>query len=119
MCGPITRWYDSRPRELPADLNVVAAARMTAARDHPCRWILAENAESVHVAGHRSFTGPMADVAEQMGDKVRAKEAMCQAGAPALAPMVRSPEALRRRLQLSASVLLGIAERREGALRPR
>ena len=65
--------------------NVVAAAETTGCEAvHPGYGFLAENAEFVRActANHLVFIGPTADVVEQMGDKVRAKEAMRDAGVP-------------------------------------
>ena len=81
--------------------NVVAAAETTGCDAiHPGYGFLAENAEFVHacVDNNLVFIGPTADVVEQMGDKVRAKEAMREAGVP-LVPGSDGeigPEALRR-----------------------
>ena len=65
--------------------NVVAAAETTACDAvHPGYGFLAENAEFVRACEDNDlvFIGPPADVVEQMGDKVRAKEAMRAAGVP-------------------------------------
>jgi acetyl-CoA carboxylase biotin carboxylase subunit len=65
--------------------NVVAAAETTACEAvHPGYGFLAENAEFVRAceASDLAFIGPTADVVEQLGDKVRAKEAMRAAGVP-------------------------------------
>jgi len=65
--------------------NVVAAADTTGCDAvHPGYGFLAENAEFVRActSNHLAFIGPTADVVEQMGDKVRAKEAMREAGVP-------------------------------------
>ena len=65
--------------------NVVAAAETTACDAvHPGYGFLAENAEFVRACEDNGlvFIGPPADVVEQMGDKVRAKEAMRAAGVP-------------------------------------
>ena len=65
--------------------NVVAAAETTACDAvHPGYGFLAENAEFVRAVERSDlvFIGPTADVVEQMGDKVRAKEAMQAAGVP-------------------------------------
>jgi acetyl-CoA carboxylase, biotin carboxylase subunit len=81
--------------------NVVAAAETTGCDAvHPGYGFLAENAEFVHacVDNNLVFIGPTADVVERMGDKVRAKEAMRDAGVP-LVPGSDGeigPEALRR-----------------------
>ena len=81
--------------------NVVAAAETTDCDAvHPGYGFLAENAEFVRacVDNDLVFIGPTADVVEQMGDKVRAKEAMREAGVP-LVPGSDGeigPEALRR-----------------------
>ena len=81
--------------------NVVAAAEtMGCDAVHPGYGFLAENAEFVRacVDNDLVFIGPTADVVEQMGDKVRAKEAMREAGVP-LVPGSDGeigPEALRR-----------------------
>ena len=65
--------------------NVVAAGE-TAGCDavHPGYGFLAENAAFVRACGANDlvFIGPPADVVEQMGDKVRAKKAMRDAGVP-------------------------------------
>jgi acetyl-CoA carboxylase biotin carboxylase subunit len=65
--------------------NVVAAAETTGCEAvHPGYGFLAENAAFVRAceANDLVFIGPPADVVEQMGDKVRAKEAMRAAGIP-------------------------------------
>ncbi len=65
--------------------NVVAAAETTGCDAvHPGYGFLAENAEFVRACEDNDlvFIGPPADVVEQMGDKVRAKEAMRAAGVP-------------------------------------
>ena len=65
--------------------NVVAAAETTGCEAvHPGYGFLAENAEFVRACDESDlvFIGPPADVVEQMGDKVRAKEAMREAGVP-------------------------------------
>jgi acetyl-CoA carboxylase biotin carboxylase subunit len=65
--------------------NVVAAAETTGcAAVHPGYGFLAENAEFVRACDDNDlvFIGPTAEVVEQMGDKVRAKEAMRAAGVP-------------------------------------
>ncbi len=65
--------------------NIVAAAETTGCGAvHPGYGFLAENAEFVRacVDSDLAFIGPPADVVEQMGDKVRAKEAMRAAGVP-------------------------------------
>jgi acetyl-CoA carboxylase biotin carboxylase subunit len=65
--------------------NVVAAAQTTACDAvHPGYGFLAENAEFVRACEDNDvvFIGPPADVVEQMGDKVRAKEALRAAGVP-------------------------------------
>ncbi len=81
--------------------NVVAAAETTDCDAvHPGYGFLAENDEFVRACDDTDlvFIGPTADVVEQMGDKVRAKEAMRAAGVP-LVPGSDGeigPEALRR-----------------------
>jgi acetyl-CoA carboxylase biotin carboxylase subunit len=65
--------------------NVVAAAETTGCDAvHPGYGFLAENAEFVRACEDNDlvFIGPTAAVVEQMGDKVRAKEAMHAAGVP-------------------------------------
>jgi acetyl-CoA carboxylase biotin carboxylase subunit len=65
--------------------NIVAAAETTGCEAvHPGYGFLAENAEFVRAceANDLVFIGPPADVVAQMGDKVRAKEAMRAAGVP-------------------------------------
>ena len=81
--------------------NVVAAAETTVCDAvHPGYGVLAENAEFVGACEDSGivFIGPPADVVEQLGDKVRAKEAMRAAGVP-LVPGSGEPvglEELRR-----------------------
>jgi acetyl-CoA carboxylase biotin carboxylase subunit len=65
--------------------NIVAAAETTGCEAvHPGYGFLAENAEFVRACETNDlvFIGPTADVVAQMGDKVRAKEAMRAAGVP-------------------------------------
>ncbi len=65
--------------------NVFAAAETTGCQAvHPGYGFLAENAAFVRAcdANDLVFIGPTAEVVEQMGDKVRAKEAMHAAGVP-------------------------------------
>jgi len=65
--------------------NIVAAAETTGCEAvHPGYGFLAENAEFVRACEDNGlvFIGPPADVVEQMGDKVRAKESMRAAGVP-------------------------------------
>ncbi len=65
--------------------NVVAAAETTGCEAvHPGYGFLAENAAFVRACDDNDivFIGPTAEVVEQMGDKVRAKEAMQAAGVP-------------------------------------
>jgi acetyl-CoA carboxylase biotin carboxylase subunit len=65
--------------------NVVAAAETTGCEAvHPGYGFLAENAAFVQACESSDlvFIGPTLDVVEQMGDKVRAKEALRAAGVP-------------------------------------
>jgi acetyl-CoA carboxylase biotin carboxylase subunit len=65
--------------------NVVAAGETTGCDAvHPGYGFLAENADFVRACEDNDlvFIGPTAEVVEQMGDKVRAKEAMKAAGVP-------------------------------------
>ena len=65
--------------------NVVAAAETTGCDAvHPGYGFLAENADFVRACEDTDlvFIGPPADVVEQMGDKVQAKEALRAAGVP-------------------------------------
>ena len=85
--------------------NVVAAAETTGCDAvHPGYGFLAENAEFVRACEDNDlvFIGPTAAVVEQMGDKVRAKEAMHAAGcrsfrAPTAQPASTSCGLLRSR----------------------
>jgi len=95
--------------------NVVAAAVTTGCDAvHPGYGFLAENAELVHacVDNDLAFIGPTAEVVEQMGDKVRAKEAMHAAGVP-LVPgsegAVGLEQARRAALEAGFPVLLKAA----------
>ncbi len=81
--------------------NVVAAAGTTGCDAvHPGYGFLAENAEFVRACEDNdiAFIGPPADVVEEMGDKVRAKERMRAAGVPLVpgADGASSFEELRR-----------------------
>jgi acetyl-CoA carboxylase biotin carboxylase subunit len=65
--------------------NIVAAAETTGCDAvHPGYGFLAENDEFVRACEDNDvvFIGPTADVVEQMGDKVLAKDAMAAAGVP-------------------------------------
>ena len=65
--------------------NVVAAAETTGCDAvHPGYGFLAENAAFVRACDENDlvFIGPPADIVEQFGDKLRAKEAMRAAGVP-------------------------------------
>ena len=65
--------------------NIVAAAETTGCEAvHPGYGFLAENDEFVRACESSDlvFIGPSADVVEQMGDKVRAKETLRRAGVP-------------------------------------
>src|SRR6187551_1257912 len=65
--------------------NVVAAGETTGCNAvHPGYGFLAENAEFVRACEDNDlvFIGPTAEVVDQMGDKVRAKQAMRAAGVP-------------------------------------
>jgi acetyl-CoA carboxylase biotin carboxylase subunit len=64
---------------------VIAAAEITGCEAvHPGYGFLAENPALVRACEENDlvFVGPTADVMERMGDKVRAKEAMREAGVP-------------------------------------
>jgi acetyl/propionyl-CoA carboxylase alpha subunit len=65
--------------------NVVAAAETTGCDAvHPGYGFLAENPEFVRACDENDvvFIGPPAEIVQQMGDKVRAKETMGAAGVP-------------------------------------
>ena len=65
--------------------NIVAAAETTGCEAvHPGYGFLAENDEFVRACESSDlvFIGPSAEVVEQMGDKVRAKEILRRAGVP-------------------------------------
>ena len=65
--------------------NIVAAAEITGCEAvHPGYGFLAENDEFVRACESSDlvFIGPSAEVVEQMGDKVRAKEMLRRAGVP-------------------------------------
>ncbi|HUF01739.1 MAG TPA: acetyl-CoA carboxylase biotin carboxylase subunit [Gaiellaceae bacterium] len=65
--------------------NVIAAAEISGCEAvHPGYGFLAENPGFVRACDEAdlTFIGPTADVMERMGDKVRAKEAMREAGVP-------------------------------------
>ena len=64
--------------------NVVAAGETTCDAVHPGYGFLAENADFVRACDENDlvFIGPTAEVVEQLGDKLRAKKVMHEAGVP-------------------------------------
>lgn len=100
------------PSESYLDIDaVLRAAELTGADAvHPGYGFLAENAEfarRVRAAG-LVFVGPEADVIEQMGSKVAAREACRQAGVPTVSgcPVLPDEELLARAEELGFPVML-------------
>ena len=77
---------------LDAALLIAAAAKTGAAAVHPGYGFLAENADFARrvIAAGLVWVGPSPDAIEQMGDKIRARNLMEQAGVP-VSPGSREP----------------------------
>jgi acetyl-CoA carboxylase biotin carboxylase subunit len=71
---------------------IAAAAKTGAAAVHPGYGFLAENADFARqvIAAGLTWVGPSPDAIEQMGDKIRARNLMEQAGVP-VSPGTREP----------------------------
>jgi len=77
---------------LDAAALIAAAAKTGAAAVHPGYGFLAENADFARqvIAAGLTWVGPSPDAIEQMGDKIRARNLMEQAGVP-VSPGTREP----------------------------
>jgi acetyl-CoA carboxylase biotin carboxylase subunit len=77
---------------LDAAALIAAAAKTRAAAVHPGYGFLAENADFARqvIAAGLTWVGPSPDAIEQMGDKIRARNLMEQAGVP-VSPGTREP----------------------------
>jgi acetyl-CoA carboxylase, biotin carboxylase subunit len=77
---------------LDAAVLIAAAAKTGAAAVHPGYGFLAENADFARqvIAAGLTWVGPSPDAIEQMGDKIRARNLMEQAGVP-VSPGTREP----------------------------
>ncbi|MFD5832181.1 biotin carboxylase N-terminal domain-containing protein [Streptomyces collinus] len=84
-----------------------AAARAGAQAVHPGYGFLAENAAFARACAEAglAFIGPPADAIALMGDKIRAKETVREAGVPVV-PGGRDPELAEAARELGAPVLL-------------
>ncbi|AXE86104.1 acetyl/propionyl/methylcrotonyl-CoA carboxylase subunit alpha [Streptomyces sp. Go-475] len=92
---------------LSAERLLEAAARTGAQAVHPGYGFLAENAAFARACAEAGlvFIGPPADAIALMGDKIRAKETVREAGVPVV-PGGRDPELAEAARELGAPVLL-------------
>ncbi|MFJ4240120.1 biotin carboxylase N-terminal domain-containing protein [Streptomyces iakyrus] len=92
---------------LSAERLLEAAARTGAQAVHPGYGFLAENAAFARACAEAGlvFIGPPADAIALMGDKIRAKETVREAGVPVV-PGGRDPELAEAARDLGAPVLL-------------
>ncbi|MFF5967203.1 biotin carboxylase N-terminal domain-containing protein [Streptomyces collinus] len=92
---------------LSAERLLEAAARSGAQAVHPGYGFLAENAAFARACAEAGlvFIGPPADAIALMGDKIRAKETVQQAGVPVV-PGGRDPDLADAARELGAPVLL-------------
>ncbi|MEU0196781.1 MULTISPECIES: acetyl/propionyl/methylcrotonyl-CoA carboxylase subunit alpha [unclassified Streptomyces] len=92
---------------LSAERLLQAAARTGAQAVHPGYGFLAENAAFARACAEAGlvFIGPPADAIALMGDKIRAKETVREAGVPVV-PGGRDPELAEAARELGAPVLL-------------
>src|SRR6476660_2484088 len=79
-------------RDLDAAVLIEAARKSNAAAVHPGYGFLAENADFARrvIEAGLTWVGPSPDAIEQMGDKIRARNLMEQAGVP-VSPGTREP----------------------------
>ncbi|MEU1849888.1 acetyl/propionyl/methylcrotonyl-CoA carboxylase subunit alpha [Streptomyces sp. NPDC019990] len=92
---------------LSAERLLQAAARTGAQAVHPGYGFLAENADFARACAEAGlvFIGPPADAISLMGDKIRAKETVREAGVPVV-PGGRDPELAEAARELGVPVLL-------------